>query len=74
MVRIPFQWLENAIECFQFVLNGLDLHSNLVRTVQICIQILRIPFEWLEFAFECFKFGLNGSKLNSIGQIPFEWL
>ena len=75
MLRIPFEWLEFAFECFHF------------RMLLICIRMLWIPFECFEFVFECFESLSNGSNLhlnasntfrivsNCIGmlRIPFEW-
>ena len=58
MLRIPFEWLEFAFECFKSLSNGSNLNSNasnLFRMAQICIRMLRNPFEWFEFAFECFE-------------------
>ena len=67
MLRIPFEWLEFALEFFQFLqfpfecfeshLKGSNLDSNAsnpFRMVLICNRMLQIPFEWVEFAFECF--------------------
>ena len=44
-VRMPFEWLEFAIECFESLSNGLNLHSNASRMFWICISVLWIPFE-----------------------------
>ena len=68
MLRIPFEWFEFALECFESLSNGSNLHSNssnVVRMVRICSQMLRIPFKWFEFAFECFESRLKGSNLHS---------
>ena len=88
VVRIPFEWLELAFECFESRLNGWNWHS-----------MLWMPFKWLELAFECFESCSNGwnwhlSAIRTVGigilmfrmlcemvgigirilQIPFEWL
>ena len=60
MLRIPFELLEFAFECFESLSNG----SNFIR-------MLRNPFEWFEFAFQCFEFLSNGSNLHSNGSNNF---
>ena len=56
MLRIPFDWFEFAFECLESFSNGLNLHSNPFRMVQICIRIL------FEFAIECFESLSNASN------------
>ena len=68
MLQVPFEWVKFTFECFETLLNGLNLHSNAsnwVRMVRICIQMLRIWFELLEFAFECFESRSKGENLHS---------
>ena len=68
MLRIPFEWLEFAFECFGSLSSGSNLHSNAsnpFRMVRICIRMLRIPLECFKFAFECFESLSNGSNLHS---------
>ena len=76
MLRIPFDWLEFALEWFESILNGSNLDSkalNPFQMVRICIRMpnpfrmvrnwirkLRIPFESFEFEVECFESLLNG--------------
>ena len=63
MLLISFKGFEFAFECFEFLLNGMNLHSyasNPFKKVQIWIRMLRIPFYWIEFAFEYFESLLNG--------------
>ena len=65
MLRIPFEWLELAFECFESRSNGWNWHSNASnpnRMVGIGIRMLRIPIEWLELAFEYFESRSNGSQ------------
>ena len=71
MVRIPFQWLENAFECFESFSNGWNLHFNASH-----------PFQMLQFKFETFQYrsdlhlnALNPFRMVSIRmlQILFEW-
>ena len=79
MVRITFQRLEYAFECFKYRSKGSNLHSNasnLVRMVRICIRMLRIPFELLKFSFEWFKLLVTRSNLHSnyLNFIPMVWI
>ena len=69
LLRILFEWLEFAFECFQSLAKGSNLYSTLSNPfpmVRICIQmhfqmvrifipILPISFECLELAVECFE-------------------
>ena len=74
MLQILFELFKFAIEFFEFLSIGYNLHwnaSNLVWRYRIWIPMLRIPFEWLEFAFECFESLWSCSKLRSN---LFEWL
>ena len=51
MLRIPFDWLEFALEWFESILNGSNLDSkasNPFQMVRICIRMPQIPFEWFE--------------------------
>ena len=50
MLRIPFEWFEFPLECFEFLSNG----SNALN-----------PFEWFEFLFESFKSFSNGFNVHS---------
>ena len=74
MLRIPFEWLELAFECFKSRSKGMNLDSNalsLVRMVRICIRMPKISFECFEFVFECFEFLLNGSNLHNFARSLF---
>ena len=54
MLRIPFEWLEFAVECFISLSSGSNLHSNLsypFRMVRIG-RMHRIQLDWLEFVLE----------------------
>ena len=57
MLRIPFEWLEFAFECFEFLSSGSNLHSNALSK--------------LEIAFECFKSCLKDSNLHLNASNPF---
>jgi len=68
MLRIPFEWLVFAFECFESVSSGSKLDSNAsnpFRMVRICIRMLWISFKGFELAFECFEFCSNGENLHS---------
>ena len=76
MLRIPFEWLEFAFECFESHLKGMNLHSNglsLVRKARICIRMLHVPVKWFEFAFECLSNGWNLSLNASNPWFEFEF-
>ena len=64
MLRIPFEWLEFALEWFKSLSNGSNLDSNVFRMVEMSNRMLRIPFEWFKFPFECFESLSNSSNLN----------
>ena len=71
MLRIPFEWLEFAFECFISLWSGLNLNSNAsnaFRKVTICIRMRRILFERFEFGFECFE---SLSNFDSNASNPF---
>ena len=68
MLRIWFEWLELASECFEYLSNGSNLQPNASNPFQICIWMPRIPLELLKFAFEWFQFAFEMLR------IPFEWL
>ena len=77
MLRIPFKFLEFALERFEPLSKGSNLHlnaSNACQMIQICIRMLRIPFEWFEFALEGFKSFSNGSNLLSNTSNPFRMI
>ena len=68
MLRIPFDWLEFALEWFESILNGSNLDSkasNPFQMVRICIRMPQIPFEWFEIGFESFEYLSNLSNLKS---------
>ena len=75
------EWLEFAVDCFESLSNGSELHSNgsnlhsigsnLFRMFRISIRMLRIVFEWFEFGFKCFESLSNHSNLNSNASNPF---
>ena len=76
MLRIPFEWLEFAFECFKFGSNGSKLHPfQMVRiAIRISFEEFELSFEWLEsllnfikYAFECFESSSKGSNLDSDG-------
>ena len=57
-----------AFECFDSLLNGLNLHSNAsnrFRMVRIWIRMVEISFEGFEFGLECFEFLSNDSNFDS---------
>ena len=89
MLRIPFEWLELAFECFESRSNGWNWHSNASNPVRMVGIGIRIPFKWLVLAFErmpqmsfewlklCFKYiesRSNGWNWHSNASNPFEWL
>ena len=69
MLWTPFEWFEFGIECFEFLLNSLNLHSNAFWIVRSWIWMCGIWFEWLEFAFE---FLSNASNSFRMLRISFE--
>ena len=80
-IRIPLEWFEFALECFESILNGynfsfeclechlrgLNLHSNASNLV----RMLQISFECLEFTFEWFKSLSSGLNFDSNASLPF---
>ena len=66
MFRIPFEWLEFALEWFESILNGSKLDSkasnpflncsNLVSKAWYLFQIVRINIRMLRISFEWFEF------------------
>ena len=59
MLRLPFEWLELAFECFESV-----------QMVGIGIRMPRMPFKWLELAFERFESRSNGWNWHLNASIP----
>ena len=65
ILRMPFNWLELAFECFECCSNGWNWHlnaSNPVQMVEIGIRMLRIPFY-------CYNWHSNATNLIRLVQI-----
>ena len=90
VLRILFEWLELAFECFECCSNGWNWQSNASNAIRLFAsgtRMLQILFEWLELAFECLEscsngwnLHLNSSPVWMVGiciqmiWIPFKWL
>ena len=57
MLRILFEWLEFALECFE---SSTNLHVNALNPV----RMLKFGYELFEFQFELFESSLNGWNLS----------
>ena len=80
-IRIPLEWFEFALECFESILNGYNFSfeclecrskgSNLHSNASNMVGMIRICFERLEFAFEWFESLSSGLNFDSNASLPF---